>query len=260
MKLEDKVAIVTGASRGIGRAVALAFAREGAHVTLAARSEPELADLAEEIRELGRKAVPAKVDVSQEDEVERMVQRTLEELDTVDILFNGAGVGYVGTVVEMPVELWDETFDVNMRGTFLCCRYVLPIMMAKKRGSIVNVASTDRGHATKSAYRATKFGVVAFTQALAEEVAPHNIAVNCVRFGIVVDTELGRALNPGADRSGWQKPEDITDIIVLLTTQDASGVTGGYVNIREWQKQIRGPLGFAATSVPDDLKGKAEVL
>ncbi len=254
--LAGKIALLTGASRGIGRAFGVSLAQQGAHVALVARSDSDLADVAESVRSFGRQAIPLKADVTREDDVARAVSQTVDQFGTIDVLFNGAGVGYIGAVDEMSVELWDRTFDVNVRGAFLFCRCVLPIMKNKKRGSIINVASSDRGYATKSAYLASKFAIVALTQALAEEVTPFNIAVNCVRFGVVVDTELARIVNPGADRAGWQKPEDVVDILSLLAQQDASGITAGYINTREWQRQIRGPLAYASTPVPDALKAK----
>ncbi len=247
MKLTGKVAIVTGASRGIGRASALAFAREGANVLLAARTKADLKSASQEIKALGGTAVPVVVDVSKADQVRAMVKRALNDFGSVDILVNCAGVGFFYKVEETPLEIWDRTFAVNMRGTFLCCKHVLPCMMRQRSGSIVNVASGARGHAGLAAYHASKFGVVGFTQALAEEVAAHNIAVNCVRFGMAVDTKTSRDIHPGADRRDWQKPEDVTDVLVVLATQDASGVTGAYVNTTDWQKQIRGPVALAET-------------
>lgn len=259
MKLIGKIAIVTGASRGIGRATALAFAREGADVVLAARTEGDLKSAAQEIKALGRTGIPVVVDVSKANQVQAMVKRALNDLGTIDVLVNAAGVGFFCKVEETPLEIWDRTFAVNMRGTFLCCKHVLPCMMRQKRGSIISVASGARGHAGLAAYHASKFGVVGFTQALAEEVQRHNIAVNCVRFGRAVNTRTGRDIHAGEDRRDWLKPEDVTDILVVLGTQDASGVTGAYVNTTEWQKQIRGPVASAETPVPHDLKAKMSI-
>lgn len=245
--------MVTGASRGIGRALALAFAREGASVALMARSEGDLKSLQMELRSIGCPTLALPMDVTKETDVRDAFVRARDELGRVDILFNGAGVGFHVPVQDMSLEAWDTTMAVNLRGTFLCCRAVLPGMIARKAGSIINVASAERGYPNLAAYNASKHGVVAFTQALAEEVRSHGIAVNCVRFGVVVDTAVARALHPGYDGKGWQKPEDVTDILVLLATQDAAGVTGGYINTYEWQKQIRGPVSDAVTHPPQSL-------
>lgn len=251
MKLEKRVALITGASQGIGRATALALAREGADLALAARNQPELERLADEIRALGRRALPVQMDVADEAQVATGVATAVKELGGIDILLTGAGFGFSCPVHEMTLGMWETTMAVNLRGTFLCCRAVLPIMMERRIGSIVNFSSADRGYALRTCYNATKFGIAAFTQGLAEEMAPYNVAVNCVRFGIVVDTKVGRDLHPGYDRSEWQRPEDVTDVILYLAAQDARGLTGAYVNVHEWHKQMRGPLGFAATRVPE---------
>lgn len=239
MKLEGKVAIVTGASRGIGKAIALGLAREGADVVVAARTEsPEqhflpgtIHQTAEEIRALGRQALPVRVDVSDEESVAEMVRRTIETFGRIDILVNNAAVAHYAPVAEIPSKKWDLVLKVNLRGTFLCSRAVLPIMMQQRRGSIVNISSKAADPNgpiyTGIAYCAAKAAIERFTNALAEEVLPYNIAVNAVKPRKEVSTEGMRWWNPHADYSTWDKPEDfMVKAVLFLAAQDASGITG----------------------------------
>ena len=234
MKLEGKVAIVTGASRGIGKAIALALAREGAEVVVAARTEEETGPLpgtihktADEIRALGRRALAIKTDVTKEEQVAEMVRRALEEFGHIDILVNNAGITIPGTVIDIPIKRWDLIIAVNLRGTFLCTKAVLPIMVEKRSGSIINLSSilASREIVGSVAYGVTKAAIERFTYGLAEEVKEYNIAVNALCPGYT-DTEGLRFLAPGADWSKWQKPEMWGRYAVFLASQDAQSLTG----------------------------------
>lgn len=239
MKFDGKVVIVTGASRGIGKATALAFAREGANVVVAARTErPEqhflagtIHETAEEIRTIGRRALPIRVDVSDEESVEQMVRQTLEVFGRIDILVNNAAIAFYSQVKDTLPRRWDTVVKVILRGTFLCCRAVIPTMMQQGSGSIVNISSKaadlDGPIVTGLAYCSAKAAIERFTNALAEEVKPFNIAVNCVKPRGKVDSEGMRHWNPDADYSTWDKPEDfMVKSILLLAGQDASKITG----------------------------------
>lgn len=207
--LDGKTAIVTGVGRprGIGRAVALRLARDGANVVISdicRKYEGDLAfyNLGEweqletvvgEIEALGRKALAFKVDVTKKDEIQQMVDGTLEEFRRIDVLVNNAGTGVgVGPFLTIGEEAWDKTFEVNSKGTFLCCQAVLPTMIERKAGRIVNIASTAglRGSASYGAYGASKFAVVGMTQILAAEFSQFGINVNCV-CPAMVETDLG---------------------------------------------------------------------
>lgn len=247
MKLEGKVAIVTGASRGIGKAIALALAREGAGVVIAARTAEEKGPLPgtihkteDEIRTLGGRALAIKTDVTKEEEVEAMVRRTIDEFGSIDILVNNAGINIPGTLVEISTKRWDLIMAVNLRGTFLCTRAVLPKMMEQKRGSIINLSSILGTRATGGnlAYGVTKAAIERFTSGLAEEVKEYNIAVNalCPNY---TETEGIKLWYFNVDRSLWQKPELWGRYAVSLACQDASSLTGRTLTAEELEREWR---------------------
>ena len=225
MRLKERVAIVTGAGRGIGRATALALADEGAAVALVARSSGELAEVARDVRgrraggtERAALAVPC--DVTDEEQVEGMVARVLEEFGRVDLLVNNAGFNQVGLVEETPLARWQDILAVNTTGTFLCSRAVLPTMRRQGGGKIVNVVSGagKRGSATRGAYSAAKFGVIGFSQALQLEVKGQGITVSCVSPGSVA-TKLRAQNAPGEDPATLLQCEDIAEAIVFVATR-----------------------------------------
>lgn len=239
MKLAGKVAIVTGASRGIGKATALGLAREGAAVVVAARSDAArgripgtIHQTVAEITAAGGRALAVQTNVADEDSVAELVRRTLAEFGRVDIMVNNAAGAFYKPVAETPAPRWDLVVGVNLRGPFLCSKAVLPHMIAQRSGSIVNLSSraSEHGHGTFTgvAYCATKAAVERFTTALAEEVTPHNVAVNAIKPRGAVSTEGMRLQNPDADWSSWDQPDDfMVKAIVFLAAQDATGVTGG---------------------------------
>ncbi|MBE9501206.1 MAG: SDR family oxidoreductase [Dehalococcoidia bacterium] len=245
MKLEGKVAIVTGASRGIGKAIALALATEGADVVIAARTEEEKGPLpgtihktADEIRALGRRALAIKTDIAKEEEVEAMVRRTIDEFGGIDILVNNAGIDIPGTLVEVSIKRWDLIMAVNLRGAFLCTKAVLPKMMEQKRGSIINLSSILGTRVIESGvpYGVTKAAIERFTSGLAKEVKEYNIAVNALCPGYT-DTEGVRLWYFNVDRSLWQKPEMWGRYAVFLACQDASSLTGRILTAEELEKE-----------------------
>lgn len=233
MRFQGKVAIVTGASRGIGKEVALALAGEGAQVVVAARTEETgqipgtIHQTVSEIEALGGKALALRTDVSDEASVDEMVRRTLEAFGRIDILVNNAAVAFYPKVVETPARRWDLVTKVNLRGTFLCSRAVLTPMMEQKSGNIVNLSSKgadlDGPIYIGVAYCATKAAVERLTTALAEEVRQYGIAVNAIKPRKEVSTEGMRFWNPQANWSQWDQPKDfMVKGILFLATQDAS--------------------------------------
>jgi NAD(P)-dependent dehydrogenase (short-subunit alcohol dehydrogenase family) len=240
MKLEGKVAIVTGASRGIGKAIAIGYAREGASVVVAARTEVEkdrnlpgtISRTKQEIEERGGKALAVHCDVTDEASVAAMVEKCLGAFGKVDILVNNAGVAFHYPIVDTPLKRWEIVLRVNLTGAFLCAKAVLPGMIEQRHGSIINLSSLaaderDGGTVpTGVAYAAAKAGLDRFTWGLATEVGKFNIAVNGLKPKLPVNTEGMRYWTKEEERKGWVPADKMVKCAVFLAAQDASGVTG----------------------------------
>jgi NADP-dependent 3-hydroxy acid dehydrogenase YdfG len=220
--LAERVAIVTGAGRGIGRAVAEALARQGAAVVLAARTRSEIAAVAEAIRNAGGRAVAVPTDVSQDARVEALVDTTIGELGRVDILVTAAGVAAFGPVASAKPADWDPMLAVNLRAVMTCCRAVLPPMLRQQSGTIVNVASVaaTRPIAGAAAYAATKAGVIAWSRVLAEELRGDGIRVGVISPG-AVDTPLWDTIRGGPDRARMLTADTVARAVMLMVTLPA---------------------------------------
>lgn len=214
MRLRDQVAVVTGAAKGMGRAIVLRLAGEGAAIALAAREAPPLEAVATEVQALGWRALVVPTDVRDEASVRAMVEAVLDAFGRVDILVNCAGTtGPIETPVhEIKVEEWDEVLAVNLRGTFLPTKHVVPVMLQQRRGKIVNIAGTSglRGYKLRAAYSSSKWAVRGFTRTVALELGPHGINVNCVAPGIVGGDRMDRLCREKARKRGWT-PEQVYD-------------------------------------------------
>lgn len=234
MRLANKIAIVTGSSRGLGKAIAIGFAREGASIVIAARTEVEgripgtIYKTAEEIEALGQRALAARCDVTSEESVNDMVQKALAQFGHIDILVNNAGIAYYPPILEALTKRWELVLRVDLIGAFLCTKAVLPKMVEQRRGSIINISSisANRVDFTGVAYGVSKAGLERFTRGLAAEVGKYNIAVNALKPKEAVDTEGMRAQNLDADTSQWASPDLMVKAAIFLATQDAIGVTG----------------------------------
>jgi citronellol/citronellal dehydrogenase len=240
MKLDGKTAIVTGASRGIGKQIALGLAAAGANVVLAARTETQkeggvegtIHDTAKAIRDAGGQALPIKCDVTDETSVGAMVEAAAAQFGHVDILVNNAGVAFFYPIIETPLKRWEMVIKVNLTGAFVCAKAVLPSMISRRSGSIINISSLaaderDAGTVpTGVAYAVAKAGLDRFTWGLAVEMGKHNIAVNCLKPKDPVDTEGMRFWTPEEERKGWVSAEKMVKCAVFLAGQTASGVTG----------------------------------
>ena len=234
MKLKDKVALITGGGRGIGKAIALAFAREGAKLAICARTASEIEETSKEIKSLGSDCLGVVFDVSLEEPVSKLVKAVQERFSSVDILINNAGVMTRPVpIAELEIKKWDYTIAVNLRGPFLVTQAVLPLMMGRKSGSIINVSSSiGRGAvANFGAYAVSKWGLEGFTQTLAQEMRSYNIRVNSVEPGYVA-TKL----------TGYQgtEPESVTEIFVYLGTDESKGITGRMLSSSGWKREVRG--------------------
>ena len=233
--LADRVAIVTGAGRGIGRGIARCLARAGAEVVIVDQAEDRIAAVVAEIEALGRRGFGVSADVARADDVKRVLRETLGRFGKIDILVNNAGVLVVRRMIEQTEEDWDRVLDVNLKGMFLCAREVVPEMIARKRGAIVNIASIAAFHVTVPhvPYAASKSGVVALTRDLAYEVGRHGIRVNAIAPGPVetpmarIASEEQRQQIAGTIPLGrLGQPEDIGNAVVFLASDAASFITG----------------------------------
>ena len=232
MKLAGKVAIVTGGGRGIGRAVALALAGEGAAVVVSARTPSEIEEVAQTVRDLGQRALPVQADVSQEGDVAAMVDQTLRVFGRADILVNNAAVNLPDrNVVDLTLAEWNRVLAVNLTGAFLCSKAVLPAMIEQRSGKIVNISSIGgrSGAAGRSPYRAAKSALINFTQCLAAEVKRYGIDVNAVCPG-GTDTRMLRDMDHARGRSGLMRPEEIAAVVLFLASPDSSAITGTAVD------------------------------
>jgi 3-oxoacyl-[acyl-carrier protein] reductase len=233
MKLKDKVALITGGARGIGKAVAMHYAREGAKLALCARTTAELDQTVKELRALNIQAEGWTCDVSLEEPVKEFVANAQKKFGRIDILVNNAGVMTRPTpMTELDVKKWDYTIAVNLRGPFLVTQAVLPLMIKQKSGSIINVSSMiGRGaYANFLAYATSKWGLEGFTQTLAAEVRASNIRVNSVAPGYVATKLTGYS---------GSKPESVTDVFVFLASDESKGVTSKMLSSSGWTSQVK---------------------
>jgi NAD(P)-dependent dehydrogenase (short-subunit alcohol dehydrogenase family) len=242
MRLSSQVALVTGGASGIARAVAVRFAQEGAAVMVADASERGGMKTVEQIEATGGKARFAKLDVSQTEDVTRVVERTVEELGDLHILFNGAGILTYGTVLETTDDAWAKMISINLTGTFMCSRAALAHMVTRGCGAIINVASTTGSHdacAHAAAYVSSKGGVTLLTRSMAIDYAKHGIRVNAICPGPTDTPMLRNALTTGEleafaktfpmGRLG--RPEEIAAAALFLASEDASFVTGAVLHV-----------------------------
>lgn len=199
--LNDKVVLVTGAKRGIGKGIALTFAEAGADVVVCGRTLPDLEKVADEIRALGRRSMAVKVDVSSKSDVQSLVDRIITDFETIDVLVNNAVVYANGPLIELAEEDWDNTVNIGLKGYYLCCQAVAGVMMEKKKGCIINLGSTAgiRPTGSQGAYSVIKAGGMMMTKLLAAELAEHNIRVNALAPTVVKTSELMKMVGGNED-------------------------------------------------------------
>ncbi len=247
MRLHDRVAVVTGGGRALGRAIALRLARDGADLILAAPEENEIGQTADEIKNLGRRASAVVTDVTRDDEVASMADRALAEFGRVDILVNNAGIiGPTAPVTEVSRDDWDRVLAVNLTGAFLCTRALLPGMIRRRSGRIVNIASTAAKNVTslRSPYAASKWGLIGLTMTVAKEVGKHDINVNAVCPGPVEGGRINTVIANQAEQQGravkdvtqdyinqtllgrFVPADDVAAMVAFLASDEANNITG----------------------------------
>ena len=250
-ELKEKIVLVTGGGRGIGRSIALAFASKGSRVVIAGRNQHNLNAVAEEIRALGTTSLPVHCDVTQKDEVVSLNKTINKQLGAIQILVNNAGVAVAAGFLEMDDRLWEDVLRVNLGGAYQCCKVLLPAMIASGWGRIINIASTTAkvGYSHTAAYTTSKHAVLGLTRALAMEFATTGVTVNAVCPGYV-DTErthdnarlmaekTGKSVEEVLalfKRSSPQNrliaTEEIADVALMLASKAADGITGQAINV-----------------------------
>jgi NAD(P)-dependent dehydrogenase (short-subunit alcohol dehydrogenase family) len=235
-KLTGRVALVTGGSRGIGRAIALAYAREGAKVFLCARREEELKATVEEIHASGGEAGWTVADISKTRDVKRLIREVRHVYGAIHVLVNNASIlGPRETIARYPLSAWEEVVRVNLTALFGVTKEALGMMVSQKEGSIINLSSGvgRTGKARWGAYAASKFGVEGFTQVLADEVKESNIRVNAVNPG-ATRTEMRAEAYPQEDPLRLPAPDEITEVFVYLASSESQGVTGKSFEAQDW--------------------------
>lgn len=250
-ELKDRVAIVTAAGRGIGRGIALKLSKEGANVVVVDLNFESAKSVIEEIKRNNGKGLAIKADVSESDDVRRIVEVTIKRFGKIDILVNNVGINKPAPIWEVTEENWDLTMKVNLKSFFLCCKAVIPYMMKQRKGKIVNISSISgkKGGTWLSPYCASKFGIIGFTQSIARELASFNINVNCVCPGIVftplwddLAKVFSKKLNLPPDRVKeyyvnripLKRPatlEDVGNVVVFLSSDKADYMTGQAINV-----------------------------
>lgn len=241
MSLSGKTAIVTGGSRGIGKAIALKLAEKGANIVVNYTSSPDKAmQVVEEIKGMGREALAVKADVSKEEDVKNLVKEVSKQFSSIDILINNAGITRDTLLIRMKDEDWDRVIDVNLKGTYLCTKLVAKKMMKQRSGKIVNITSVVGiiGNAGQANYSASKAGVIGLTKSSAKELAARGINVNAVAPGFIqsdmtdkLSDEVVENYAKNIPLGKMGSPEDVANAVSFLCTEEASYLTGQVLNV-----------------------------
>ena len=241
MSIDGKVALITGGSRGIGRAIALNLARQGVKVAINYRTNADAAQwVVERVVEMGGEAVAVQADITQGPEVEAMMKQAAEALGPIDILVNNAGIIHDSLLIRMPEEVWDKVMNTNLKGAFYCAKAVLPSMVRKRWGRIINVGSVVgiEGNPGQSNYAASKAGLLAFSRSIAKEVASRSITVNTVAPGYIA-TEIVEDISPEfkalilsrIPQNRFGTAEDIAAVVGFLASEAAGYITGEVIRV-----------------------------
>lgn len=233
MLLENKVAVITGGGRGIGRSIALNYASEGAEVALIARTNEQIEQTSTLVSELGRNSLPVKADISNEKEVFNAFEKIYDRFGRIDILVNNAGVEFKKSFLQMPMDEWDKTMNVNVRGTVICIKAVLQGMQKRQEGNIINIASGAglRGLPGSAAYAASKAAIVALSYSLADELRDQNIRVNAICPGLI-KTDILDSSNLADKRLNILLPDDVAGTAVFVASELSGKITGQVFSVR----------------------------
>ncbi|HZK34926.1 MAG TPA: 3-oxoacyl-[acyl-carrier-protein] reductase [Bacillota bacterium] len=241
MSLKGKKAIITGASRGIGKACAIHLAKQGTHIAINYTRNADLAEkTANELRDLGVQAIAVKADVSKSEDVDNMFKTILDKLGGIDILVNNAGITKDNLLIRMKEEDWDRVLDINLKGAYLTSKAAAKYMMKKRHGRIINISSVIGmvGNAGQANYAASKAGIIGFSKSIAKELAPRGILVNIIAPGFI-DTDMTSQLNEKI-REGilsqiplgrYGKPGDVARLVAFLASDENQYITGQVINI-----------------------------
>ncbi len=238
MILENKIAVVTGARRGIGRTIALKLAQNGAHCVLIARTAPE--DLMQEIRDMGRRALALSLDVSDGEMVESAFKQIVAEFGGIDILVNNAGITDDTLLIRMKLEQWNRVLDVNLTGTFLCTKAATRALMKSSGGRIINISSVvgQMGNAGQANYAASKAGMIGFTKSVAKELGSRGVTVNAIAPGFIetdMTAELGESLKESLigqiPLGALGEADDVAEAALFLASPSARYITGQVLNV-----------------------------
>lgn len=240
MLFSEKIVVVTGASRGIGKAIALAFAKEGASVVVSARNIDSLNVVTDEIRKTGAKALAIKTDVSVVEDAKNLIEQTLEKFGKIDILINNAGITKDNLLLRLSEDDWDTVLNTNLKGAFNCIKAVTKPMMKNRAGVIINITSVvgQTGNAGQTNYSASKAGMIGMTKSVAKELASRNIRVNAIAPGFI-QTDMTDELNDKTKEeliksiplSKLGKVENVADLVLFLSSDKAEYITGQVINV-----------------------------
>ncbi len=238
--LKDKVAIITGGARGIGKEMALFFAREGARICICDISDESIQTAVKDIESIGAEALGVKVDVTNFSQVEEMAQKALDKFSKIDILINNAGITRDNLLLRMKEEDWDAVLNVNLKGTFNCTKAVSKIMIKQRSGKIINIASIIgiTGNAGQANYASAKAGIIGFTRAVAKEVASRGITVNAIAPGFI-DTSMTQKLEENQREELKRRipagyigsPRDVAEAVAFLASEEARYITGQILGV-----------------------------